>query len=161
MNRAEQLRHALIRSVPTLPLERQERAPHYDSQGVRVSSGMAAHKLGVSYDVLASGKRACPYHYHVAQEELFVVLQGRGTLRVAGELLAIGAGDVITIPPGRDYPHQLINTSDAPLAYLSISTQETPEICYYPDSGKYLAKAGDVRVITRGDATVDYWDGEP
>ena len=40
-------------------------------------------------------------------------------------------------PAGPDYPHQFINTSDAPMKYLSISTQEQPEICEYPDSGKY------------------------
>ena len=34
-----------------------------------------------------------------AQEEMFVILEGSGTLRVAGEHVPIGAGDVITVPP--------------------------------------------------------------
>ena len=46
------------------------------------------------------------------------------------------------IPAGPEYPHHIINTSDAPLKYLSISTQTRPEIVEYPDSGKYLASAG-------------------
>ena len=67
---------------------------------------------------------------------MFIVVEGHGTLRVAGEMLPIRTGDVIFIPPGPDYPHQIINTSDAPLKYLSVSTSETPEIFEYPDSGE-------------------------
>ena len=81
--------------------------------------------------------------------------------------MPIRAGDVISIPPGPDYPHQIINTSDAPLKYLSISTQEVPEICEYPDSGKYLAyRPHDGPLLAggrmhRADTDLDYWDGEP
>jgi uncharacterized cupin superfamily protein len=74
--------------------------------------------------------------------------------------------DVVFIPPGPQYPHQIINTSDAPLKYLSISTRETPEICEDPDSGKYQADASmdGARVFCatqRTDQNLDYWDGEP
>ena len=72
--------------------------------------------------------RGCPYHSHRAQEEMLVILEGTGTLRVAGEMLALRAGDIVFIPPGPDYAHQIINTSDAPLKYLSISTRDMPEI---------------------------------
>jgi uncharacterized cupin superfamily protein len=92
---------------------------------------------------------------------------GQGTLRVAGQMLPVRAGDVIFIPPGPDYPHQLINSSDAPLKYLSVSTRDSPEICVYPDSGKYLATvAGQTPnerfdAIQRTGASLDYWEGEP
>ncbi len=142
------------------------REPHYDSEGARLAPGTAARKLGASYDVLAPGKRGCPYHLHHAQEEMFIVLEGTGTLRVAGEMLPIKAGDVVFIPAGPEYPHQIINTSSEPLKYLSLSTMETPEICEYPDSNKYLAegsldRAGRFDVIDRRGDSLDYWDGEP
>jgi uncharacterized cupin superfamily protein len=158
---AERLRAQLVRNLHAVPLQRQQREPLYDTQCGGVSDGTVASKLGAGYDVLAPGKRSCPYHFHHAQEELFVVIEGRGTLRVAGEMLAVSAGDVVFIPPGPEYPHQFINTSDAPLKYLSISTQERPELCEYPDSGKYLAYAKGVRVVQRQAASLDYWDGEP
>ena len=119
---------------------------------------------------------------------MFIVIEGSGTLRVAGEMLPLRTGDVVFIPPGPEYPHQIINTSQAPLKNLSISTHESPEIVEYPDSGKYLAEAfsaagsgsssgsssslssgagavaGPVRTFNtvqhRRDS-VDYWDGEP
>lgn len=158
---AQTLRAQLIRNLNDVPLQRQQRDPLYDTHCGGVSDGTAARKLGAGYDVLAPGKRSCPYHYHLAQEELFVILEGQGSLRVAGQLLPVAAGDLVFIPPGPQYPHQFINTSDAPLRYLSISTQERPELCVYPDSDKVAAFAPGHSVIQRQGQALDYWDGEP
>lgn len=156
----------LIRNFNDAPLERQQRDPLYDTLCARLATGTAARKLGASFDVLAPGKRGCPYHLHHAQEEMFIVIEGSGTLRVAGEMLPLKEGDVVFIPPGPEYPHQVINTSSAPLKYLSISTKEVPEICEYPDSGKFLAEGSlespaRFGVIARKGDDLDYWDGEP
>ena len=153
-----QLFGQLIRNVDEVALTRVHRPPLYDSVCGSVSTGTAARKLGAGYDILAPGQRACPYHFHHGQEEMFVILEGQGSLRVAGELLPLRAGDLVFIPPGPDYPHQIINTSDAPMRYLSISTQERPEVCEYPDSGK-LSVLG--RGVHRQVDAVDYWAGEP
>lgn len=163
---AQALAKTLIRNFNEAPTARTVREPHYDSTGAQLALGTSASKLGLSVDVLAPGKRGCPYHLHHAQEEMFIILEGSGTLRVAGELLPLRAGDVVFIPPGPQYPHQIINTSSSPLKYLSVSTQEHPEICEYPDSGKFLAKAGpsgaaDFSAIQRQDHSLEYWQGEP
>jgi uncharacterized cupin superfamily protein len=165
-NRATELATALIRNINDVPMTDFLREPNYKASGARLARGTAAHKLGASFDVLEPGKCGCPYHLHHAQEEMFIVLEGSGTLRVAGERLPIRAGDVIFIPAGPEYPHQIINTSDAPLKYYSISTMEVPEICEYPDSGKYLAQGSSKSsqpfdVIARKTESLDYWDGEP
>lgn len=44
--------------------------------------------------------------------------------------------------------------------------REPPEICEYPDSGKYLAEGSldreaSFKVIDRHGDSLDYWDGEP
>ncbi len=159
----EELRQRLIRNFHDGPLERLERPPRYDTQSRSLTDGTAARKLGATFDIVAPGKQSCPYHLHHAQEEMFVILQGEGTLRVAGELLPVRAGDVISIPPGPEYPHHLLNTSDAPLHYLSIGTQQWPDVCEYPDSGKVSAMPGPSgwRLRQRLENTLDYWDGEP
>ena len=123
----------LIRNFNEAPMEPWTREPLYQNLGTRLAPGTAAQKLGASIDTVPPGKRSCPYHFHHAQEEMFIILEGTGTLRVAGEMLPIRAGDVIFIPPGPEYPHHILNTSEAPLKYLSISTRESPEICEYPD----------------------------
>ncbi|HEY4069546.1 MAG TPA: cupin domain-containing protein [Burkholderiaceae bacterium] len=168
-DQAARLRARLLRNLDNAPMTRELRPPLYDTLCARLAAGTAATKLGLSVDTLAPGMRGCPYHFHYAQEEAFVVLDGAGTLRVAGEMLAVQAGDVIFIPPGPDYPHQIINTSAAPLRYLSISTTDSPEVVEYPDSGKYLATAagalkGEAQVFRhmhRAPDELDYWDGEP
>ena len=155
------LRRQLIRNFNDAPLERFHRPPLYDTRCVRLGTGTAASKLGAGFDILAPGMRSCPYHFHHGEEEMFVVIEGEGTLRVAGEMLPIESGDVIFIPAGPGYPHQIINTSEAPLKYLSISTQQEPEICEYPDSGKVGAYAPGLRLLQRREAGLDYWEGEP
>lgn len=164
--KAQALAEKLIRNFNTANTVRETRDPLYDTVCARLGTGTAATKLGASIDTVAPGKRSCPYHFHYAQEEMFVVLEGTGALRVAGETLPIVAGDVIFIPPGPDYPHQLINSSDAPLKYLSISTRESPELVEYPDSGKYAAvavrpDASRLNLVQRAENGLDYWDGEP
>lgn len=159
------LAQRLIRNFEQVEKNHDSRPPLYDSIGARLGTGTAASKLGASIDIVAPGMRSCPYHFHYAQEEMFIVLEGTGTLRVAGEHLPIKSGDIIFIPPGPEYPHQIINSSDAPLKYLSISTREQPELVEYPDSGKFQATAlhedEPVRYVQRPSASLDYWQDEP
>ena len=164
--KAAALTKLLIRNFNDVELQREVRPPLYDSLCARLATGTAARKLGASIDTVAPGMRSCPYHAHYAQEEMFVILEGHGTLRVAGEMLPLRAGDIAFIPPGPEYPHQIINTSPAPLKYLSIGTRDSPEICEYPDSNKFLATAstGDGKrfdALQRNGGDLDYWDGEP
>lgn len=160
-SRADELRTKLIRNLHTAKLDLFQRGTLYESLGTSFTEGLATRDLGFAYDIVPPGKRSCPYHLHHAEEELFVILEGNGTLRVADELLPVGAGDVIAIPAGPDYPHQILNTSDAPLKYLSISTRRSPEVCEYPDSGKVNAFAERRILIQRKADSLDYWDGEP
>ncbi len=163
----EDLRNKLIRNFNDVKLETSDRAPLYDgSQSARLARGTIAQKLGASIDIVPAGKRSCPYHFHYVEEEMFIVLEGEGTLRVAGEMVPIRAGDTIFIPPGPEYPHQILNTSNQPLKYLSLSINADTEICEYPDSGKVGAFAtaeGPLlarRRLHRPKDALDYWDGE-
>ena len=163
----EQLRARLIRNFNDATLETSDRAPNYDGvKSARLARGTAALKMGASIDIVPAGKRSCPYHFHYVEEEMFIVLEGEGTLRVAGEMLPIKSGDMIFIPPGPEYPHQILNTSGAPLKYLSLSVNAETEICEYPDSNKYLAYSRnkgpllDGGRMHRSKDDLDYWDGE-
>ena len=109
----DDLRAKLIRNFNDATFETSERAPLYDGvKSARLARGTAAQKMGASIDIVPPGKRSCPYHFHYVEEEMFIVLEGSGTLRVAGEMLPICEGDIMFIPPGPEYPHQILNTSD-------------------------------------------------
>jgi uncharacterized cupin superfamily protein len=134
----------------------------FESGAARIGPLLGAKDLGYSYDVVQPGKISCPFHSHCAEEEMFFIVKGRVTLRYGAETRKIRAGDVICCPTGGpETAHQIVNYSDADLAYLSISTMRTPEICEYPDSGKVGAfGGGGMRHMTRVGDNVDYWVGE-
>jgi uncharacterized cupin superfamily protein len=48
----------------------------------------------------------------------------------------LASGDLISIPPGPEYAHQIVNNGDEDLTYLAISTMEEPDIVLFPDSNK-------------------------
>ncbi|HEU4412530.1 MAG TPA: cupin domain-containing protein [Polyangiaceae bacterium] len=69
---------------------------------------------GTALAVIAPGTTTTP-HAH-AEEEMFFVVRGRGHVRVGDERVAIGAGDVLRVSPGRD--HVIENPSDEVLEVL-------------------------------------------
>ncbi len=148
-------------NVDDVALERFEQGGRFASDGARLGPLVGAKDLGYSYDVVPPGKCACPFHSHRAEEEMFFVVRGEGTLRYGGDTRKIRAGDVICCPTGGpETAHQIVNDSDAPLAYLSVSTRMPAEVCEYPDSGKVGAFGPGLRHMTRAGDAVDYWTDE-
>ena len=152
-------------NIDELELENFRKGEQYASRCRRLGPLLGAKDLGYSYDIVPPGKKACPFHSHRAEEEMFFIVRGTGLLRYGTETRKIRAGDVISCPVGGpETAHQIINDSQADLAYLSISTMMPAEVCEYPDSKKIGAfgGAGDSRLrhMTGTDAAVDYWKDE-
>jgi uncharacterized cupin superfamily protein len=145
-------------NLDQLKLEPFAKGSNFQSNCLRVGPLVGAKDLGYGFDVVPPGKVACPFHSHRAEEEMFFIVRGTGTLRYGDETRKIRAGDVICCPTGGpETAHQIINDSDAELAYLSISTMREVEICEYPDSKKIGASATGFRHMTRPGDHVDYW----
>ncbi|MDA0240785.1 MAG: cupin domain-containing protein [Proteobacteria bacterium] len=121
--------------------------------------------------VVPPGKKAWPHHCHHANDELFVVLEGEGSLRFGEDRHPLNAGCVAVCPTGGlETAHQIINSGTSDLKYIAVSSMREPDIMEYPDSGKWGAFAGSApggkaeeRTFSRfirADAEVEYWDGE-
>jgi uncharacterized cupin superfamily protein len=140
-------------------------ATRYDLRKGEIARHIGARKLGYRLTVVAPDKRACPFHSHRNDEEMFFILEGTGELRHGDARYPLRAGDVVACPPGGpETAHQIINTGTVELRYLAVSTMEPVEICEYPDSGKFGAFVdGEPRAFRHigmpGDAH-DYWEGE-
>ena len=149
-------------NIDELKLEHFEKGEKYGCDAVRIGPLVGAKQLGYSYDVVPPGKCSCPFHSHRAEEEMFFIVKGTGTLRYGTETRKVRAGDVICCPVGGpDTAHQLVNDSVEDLCFLSISTMTDPEVCEYPDSGKIIAFDGKWRHSTEGaSGNVDYWKDE-
>jgi uncharacterized cupin superfamily protein len=144
-----------------LKLEHFEQGSQFECDAVRIGPLLGAKELGYSYDVVPPGKRSCPFHSHRAEEEMFFIVKGEGTLRYGDQTRKIRAGDVICCPTGGpETAHQIINDSEAELAYLSVSTKMPADVCEYPDSKKIGAFGGGLRHMTRTQDALDYWVDE-
>jgi uncharacterized cupin superfamily protein len=145
-------------------------AARFDARTGEIAPRIGAQKLGYNLTAVPPGKRAFPLHNHRVNEEMFFFLEGAGEVRIGSERHPVRKGDVLACPPGGpETAHQIINTGDTELKYLAVSTLIYPEICDYPDSGKFLIaeqqRSADGQVqgfrhIGRADSAVDYWDGE-
>jgi len=127
----------------------------------RLGAAVGAKGLGVSWFEIPPGKKAFPFHYHLANDEAVFVLEGEGVLRSGEEEAPLRAGDYVAFPPGPP-GHQIVNRSQAPLRYLAMSTMREPEVAVYPDSKKVglLARGHGMMSVHRQDDAVDYYEGE-
>ena len=150
-----------VRNIDELTLEHFEQGEKFACDAVRIGPLLGAKDLGFSYDVVQPGKRSCPFHSHRAEEEMFFIVSGSGALRYGNETRKVRAGDFICCPTGGpETAHQLINDSNAALAYISVSTKLPAEVCEYPDSGKIGGFGGGLHHMTHTADHVDYWKGE-
>ena len=147
-----------------------ESGQRFDARMGQVGPLVGAKLLGYNVTAVPPGMRAFPLHSHHANEEMFFVLDGTGELRMGADTWPVRAGDVIACPPGGpEVAHQLVNTGADELRYLAVSTRLSPEVCQYPDSGKFAASAyapdaapgqWSFRHVGRPGDTRDYWEGE-
>ena len=158
-----------IINIDDLEFSKFGKGEQFSANRADVSAKIGASKLGYGVVRLAPGKRGWPYHSHYANEEMFYVLAGEGTLRHADQEYPVRAGDFICAPADPEQPHQIVNTSERELSYIALSTQEHTDVFVYPDSGKYgvwhgktrnPADPGSFLVFARKATAVDYWDGE-
>jgi uncharacterized cupin superfamily protein len=123
-------------------------------RGLGRSAG--AKRTGLNHRMLDPRQMASPPHCHSAEEEVFVVLEGDGTLLLGDDEHPVKPHDVVARPAGTAVAHAF-RAGDGGLTFLAFGTREPNDICYYPRSNK-IAFWG-VGVIGRIER-LDYWDGE-
>ncbi|MGA9875068.1 MAG: cupin domain-containing protein [Solirubrobacteraceae bacterium] len=139
--------------------------PGFVCQRARISRHAGSERLGMSLWEIPPGEAAYPYHHHLTEEELLLVLDGRPSLRTPDGWRELAEGEVVAFPRGEDGAHQLVNRTQETVRFLSISTSGEPDIVIYPDSGKLgaferLPQGGGLRAMFHMSDTVDYHDGE-
>jgi uncharacterized cupin superfamily protein len=125
---------------------------------VRRDLGLAAGsvKIGLQHVEVTPGKESAPPHCHSLEEEMFVMLEGEGTLALGDEEIPMAPGHVVARPAATRVPH-VFRAGEGGLTYLAYGTREPADICYYPRSNKISFRG--VGVIARLER-LDYWDGE-
>lgn len=124
---------------------------------------IGARKLGYQAFDIAPGNFATSMHAHTGEEEVYVVLDGTGTIRFPSGEYPIRKGDMIAMPVGARAAHRIENTGSANLIVLALSNIEPSDSVVYPDSDKlFFDRHGLARLVSgNGGVDLDFWHGEP
>ena len=123
--------------------------------------GRAAGSLrtGLKHVTVPPGQLNCPPHCHAQEEEIFVVLEGAGTLELTPspglvddgatpEQHAVRAGHVVSRPAGTAIAHAF-RAGDQGMTLLAYGEKKRHDVLYYPRSNKIMFRG--VGVIARLD----------
>ena len=118
-------------------------------------------RTGLRHAEVFPGKLNAPPHCHSAEEEIFVVLEGRGELMLWEKdgvtEHAVRAGSVVCRPAGTGVAHAFRGGDDG-MTLLMYGTRDPNDMCFYPRSRKlYIRGLG---LITRVGEQLEYLDGE-
>jgi uncharacterized cupin superfamily protein len=138
--------------------------PGFVCKRARLGRQAGSEKVGLSLWELPPGQAAYPYHLHLAEEEIVVVLDGRPSLRTPDGWRELDRGEVVSFRTGPEGAHQIVNRTEQPVRFLAFSNQQ-PDVIVFPDSGKVGAyerppEGGGLREIFRRSDAVDYFESE-
>jgi uncharacterized cupin superfamily protein len=119
---------------------------------------LGARRLSYAVGRLRRGEHYCPYHWHTAEEELFVVMSGTPMLRTPAGTFALRQGDVVAFPTDASGAHRLWNDAAEDAVVLMVANADPGDVCFYPDSQKVMVEA--TGTILRDHPELDYFDGE-
>ena len=131
--------------------------PGYAGLERDLARAAGSHATGLRHVELEPGCLSAAPHCHSAEEEIFVVLDGEGTLLLGEDEHPVWAGTVVARPAGTRISHAL-RAGEGGLRYLAYGTREPNDIAYYPRSGKVYFRG--IGLMTRLEQ-LDYWEGEP
>jgi uncharacterized cupin superfamily protein len=143
--------------------EPRERAG-FQCRRARLGRQLGSEKLSMSLWDLPPGQAAYPFHFHLAEEEIVVVLQGRPSLRDAGGWRELEEGEVLSFLVGEAGAHQIVNRGEETVRFLAISNQQ-PDVVVRPDSNTLSVverrpEGGGLAEHFRREDAVGYYEGE-
>jgi uncharacterized cupin superfamily protein len=116
-------------------------------------------KIYINIAYIKPGAKSVKYHSHSMQEEFFLILKGKGNLRLNGKSLPIMQGDFFSKPAGKEISHQFINNGDEVLEILDCGTKNKNDIITYPDEDVILIK--ETGMAFKKTAPIEGWSSEP
>jgi uncharacterized cupin superfamily protein len=138
--------------------------PGYRARRAKMGFQGGAVKTGLSYWEVDPGEAAYPYHMHLTEEEIVVVLEGTPSLRTPDGWRELSQGEVIVFAVGQEGAHQIVNKTEQTIRFLSFSNSGAPEIVVQLDAGKVGAferpvDGGGMSLWFREDDAVEYFEG--
>lgn len=111
---------------------------------------------GLNHVCVPEGKLSYPLHCHSTEEEIFIVLEGRGTLLLGADEHELRPGSIAFRPAGTGVAHALKGGVGG-LTYLAFGERNAADMVWYPTSKKVSFKG--LGVMGRLEP-LEYYDGE-
>ncbi len=106
--------------------------------------------FGISHVVLKPGGISSQRHWHEAEDEFLVILEGESVLVEDEGETVLKPGDCATFPKGVANGHQLVNRTSGDCTFIVFGKAASSD-CHYPDVDLHLdSKSGR---FTRKDGT--------
>ena len=98
-------------------------------------------------------------YFFISELHPFKQYQGTNVmLRYGDRTIEVKEGDAISFPRGERIAHQFYNHTDEPVDILMMGENLPYEVCYFPDSDKWLSRS--MGKVGKFEST-DYWTDEP
>jgi mannose-6-phosphate isomerase-like protein (cupin superfamily) len=132
------IRPVRLRRLSEAPVEERGRLR---SHFLMDAGDLGSRNLTVTWVDVPPGAEQRP-HTHGDSEQVYVIVRGRGRMRVAGDVEEVKEGDLVFIPPAAE--HGIVNDGSETLVYISaasppVSMEElysdelAPEMAAYDD----------------------------
>lgn len=108
----------------------------YRAELISDSAGLT--QFGAFVEELPPGSRSSFCHWHMAEDEMVMVLTGQITLIEGGVETELHPGDAACWRAGDPVGHCLHNRSDAPVRYMVVGTRAPQDRVTYPDHDRVL-----------------------
>ena len=109
---------------------------------------LPGERLGVRLEELAPGASSSVHHFHTAEEEHVIAMEGSATLVLDSGSVALKAGDHVCFAAGSDDAHHIENTSDLPFRFLVFGERNPNDVVVYPEHQVMLLKGLGLQQVT-------------
>ena len=132
----------------------------------RLGLQVGVDRVGASLWELPPGMAAYPYHFHLTEDEIVILLEGTLALRTPDGWSELSEGDVVGFPVGEAGAHQVVNRGDSMARFLAVSNSGAAEAVVQVDADKIgiferAPGGGGIREWYRRGDRVGYFEDVP
>lgn len=102
---------------------------------------LSGERLGVRLEELPPNATSSEHHFHTAEEEHVIILEGEGTLFFGSDRYAVVAGDHMWFKAGEETAHHIENTSKGLLKFLVFGERLSNDVVVYPEHRVMMVKS--------------------
>jgi uncharacterized cupin superfamily protein len=124
------------------------------SETVLLSDAGGLTGFGAFTETLWPGARSSLRHWHEAEDEFLLMLEGEAVLVEDTGEVVLRPGDACTFRAGHPVGHQIVNRSDRPCRYLVAGTRAPADTVHYTADDRLYRRLADGTVLrTRRDGS--------